>query len=170
MTFRSTLAANTDHLGAIGRVAVQWTFLEKSIEMLVWELAPLKQPNAQAVTTHISMSVLTNTAKALAHEALTGTELEALSQLDHITNTLRPKRNSIIHGIWGPASSPNKIVLSETTARGVLKYKLGEEMAAEEILQIAAEIDQAHFDLIHLTFKISSYLGQVATIDAQQLN
>ncbi|MDO9468089.1 MAG: hypothetical protein Q7J36_12385 [Thiobacillus sp.] len=115
------------------------------------------------------MSVLTNTAKALAHEALTGTELEALlkSQLDHITNTLRPRRNSIIHGIWGPTSSPNKIVLSETTARGVLKYKLGEEMAAEEILQIAAEIDQAHFDLIHLTFKISSYLGQVATITAQ---
>ena len=166
VTFHSMLAANQNHLSAIGLVAVQWTFLERSIETLVWELAPLKQLNAQAVTTHISTLLLIDIANALAHERLNGTEFEQKlkTQLGHISNTLRPKRNSVVHGIWGPTASPDKIALLETTARGVVKFKVGEEMTAEDILTIAAEIDQANFELTHLSFAISSHLGQVTTI------
>lgn len=166
VTFHSMLAPTQDHLSAIGRIAIQWTFLEKSIETLVWELAPLKQPNAHAVTTHISTLLLIDTANALAHERLSGTAFEQRLKklLGHISKTLRPKRNSVMHGIWGPTASQDKIALLETTARGVIKFKVGEEMTAEDILAIAAEIDQAHFELTHLSFEISSYLGQVTTI------
>lgn len=166
VTFHSMLAPNQNHLSAIGHVAIQWTLLEKAIETLVWELAPLKQPNAQAVTTHISTLLLIDTANALAHEKLTKTALEQQLKklLGHISNTLRPKRNSVVHGIWGPTASPERIVLLETTARSVVKFKVGEEMTAEDILAIAAEIDQAHFELTRLSFDISSHLGQVATI------
>jgi hypothetical protein len=134
----------------------------------VWELAHLKQPKAQAVTTHVSTLLLIDTARALAHEVLVGTEFEARlkSQLDYIANTLRPRRNSVVHGIWGPTGSAEKIAPLETTARGVVKFKVGEEMTAEDILVIAAEIDQAHFDLTNLAFEISSHLGQVTTIHA----
>lgn len=126
----------------------------------------MKQPRAQAVTTHISTLLLIDIAKALAHEILPGTDFETRlrRQLDHIANTLRPKRNSIVHGIWGPSGSADKIALIETTARGLLKFKVGEEMTAEDILAIAAEIDQANFELTKLTFDISSHLGQVTTI------
>jgi len=166
VTFHSILAPNQNHLSAIGRVAIQWTFLEKSIETLVWDLAPLKQPKAQAVTTHVSTLLLTDIARALAHEVLAGTGFEARlkNQLDYITNTLRPKRNSVIHGIWGPTGSAEKIALLETTARGVVKFKIGEEMSADDILILAAEIDHAHFELTNLAFEISSHLGQVTTI------
>lgn len=166
VTFHSLLAPNPDHLSAIGRVAIQWTLLEKSIETLVWELAPLKQPNAQAVTTRISTLLLIDTANALAHERLGGTGFEQRLKklLGHISNTLRPKRNSVVHGIWGPTASQDKIVLLETTARGVIKFKVGEEMTAEDILAIAAEIDEAHFEFSQLSFDISSHLGQVTTI------
>lgn len=163
------LAPNSAHLSAIGRVAVQWTLLEETIEVIVWELASLKQPKAQAVTTHISTNLLIDIANAIAHESLAGTELERQlkSQLDHITNTLRPQRNKVVHGLWGTASSADKIVLMETTARGVLRSKESEEMTAEDILAIAANIDQAHFDLLHLSFAISSHLGQLAHIHIQ---
>ena len=126
----------------------------------------MNQPNAQAVTTHISSLLLIDTAKALAHERLVGTEFEERlkRQLGYIANTLRPKRNSVVHGIWGPTASADKIALLETTARGMVKFKVGEEMTAEDILVIAAEIDQAHFDLTTLSFEISSHLGQVTTI------
>ena len=166
VAFHSMLALNQNHLSAIGRVAIQWTFIEKSIETLVWELAPLKQPNAQAVTTHISTSLLIDTAKALAHERLAGTEFEERlkSLLGHIGNTLRPKRNSVVHGIWGPTASADKVAILGTTARGIVKFKVGEEMTAEDILVIAAEIDQANFELTTLIFEISSHLGQVTTI------
>lgn len=166
MTFHSILAPNNHHLSAIGRVAVQWTFLEKSIETLVWELAPLKQPNAQAVTTHIPTLGLIDTAKALAHERLPATDLEKrlLVLLGHIGNNLRPKRNSVVHGIWGPTASADRIALLETTARGVVKFKVGEEMTAEDIWAVAAEVDQANYDLTQLCFDISSHLKQLTTI------
>jgi len=165
-TFHSVMAPNNDHLSAIGRVAVQWTLLEHMIELLVWELAPLKQPNAQAVTTHIPTLGLIDTAKALAHVRLPSTDLEMrlIALLGHIGDNLRPKRNSVVHGIWGPTASADKIALSETTARGVVKFKIGREMTAEDIWAIAAEIDQANYDLTQLCFDISSHLKQITTI------
>jgi hypothetical protein len=168
-TFHSLIAPNEAHLGAIGRVAIQWTFLEKLIESVVWELASLKQPYAQAVTTHISNQQLIDTANALAYEKLSGTILrqQLNAQLNHIKNHLRPKRNSIVHGIWGPCTSPHKISYSETTARGEVKFKSGDEMTADDILDIAAEIDLAHFELTKLAFEISFHLGQVTTIEAK---
>ncbi|MEK7841972.1 MAG: hypothetical protein AAB197_04795 [Deltaproteobacteria bacterium] len=166
LTFHSIIAPTHDHLSAIGRVAVLWTFLEKNIESLVWELAPLKQLRAQAVTTHLSNTILIDISKSLAHEVLREKELEMRlqKQLDHINNTLRPKRNKVVHGIWGPTATADKIALIETTARGIVKFKVGEEMTVEDILKIAAEIDQAIFDLSTLTFEISRYLGQITTI------
>jgi len=165
-TFRSILPPKPDHLRAIGLIAVQWTSLEKAIEMLVWELATLKQPKAQAVTTHLSNKTLIDIAKSLSREALKGTEFEnrVIDQLDYIENILRPKRNSIIHGVWAPTAFTDKIVLFETTARGILKLKVGSDMTAEDILMIASEIDQRHFDLTTLTFEISMHLGQATKI------
>ena len=166
LTFHSILAPNPTHLSAMGRVTIQWTFLEKAIETLVWELAALRQPAAQAITTHTSLQQLIHTANALADQRLSNSALQQQlkKQLNHIYDFLRPKRNSVVHGIWGPTGSQDKIVLLETTARGVVKFKVGEEMTAEDILAIAAEIDQAHFELTSLNFEISTYLGQVTTI------
>lgn len=169
ITFHSIIAPNNSHLSSIGRVVVQWTFLEKTLELLVWELASLKQPKAQAVTTHLSNPILIDVARALSHEVLQGTDLETRlrTQLDYIANVLRPKRNNIVHGIWGPTATPVKISTVETTARGILKFKSGPDMTAEDILEIAAEIDKANFDLGTLVFEISSVLGQVTTIKGQ---
>jgi hypothetical protein len=160
-SFHSQIAPNNDHLAAIGRVAVQWTFLENTIEMLVWQLASLKQPLAQAVTTHIPTLTLIDIANSLAHRLIAESGLDAKLKglLNHISQSLRPKRNSVVHGIWGPAPTPDKVVLMETTARGVLKFKFGEEMTAEDIMQIAADIDKANWQLTNLVFEISSALG-----------
>lgn len=146
---------------------MQWTQVEKALEHLVWELASMRQPTAQAVTTHIPTMVQLDIAKTLAGLRLKGTDLEdrLRMQLNLINNVLRPKRNKFIHGIWGPTASAGKIALLETTARGELKFSVGDEMTAEDILAVAAEIDAAHFQLVHLTFDISSHLGQVATIN-----
>ena len=170
LKFHSILAANPDHLSAIGRVAVQWTQIEKALEMLVWDLASLKQPAAQALTTHISTMLLFDMAKAMAAQRLAKTALEdrLKAQLNHINNTLRVQRNKIIHGVWGPTASPEKIACLETTARGEVKFVIGEEMTANDILHVAAEIDQAHFSLVTLSLEIASYLGQVSTINAQE--
>jgi hypothetical protein len=160
-TFHSIIAPNHDHLSAIGRVVVQWTFLEKTIETLVWILAPLDQPRAQAVTTHLQTLALIDIANTLMHQHLPDADLQKQlkTQLQYISSQLRPRRNSVVHGLWGPTSTTDKIALLETTARGVLKFKVGEEMTANDIYQVAADIDEANFRLMNLSFKIQASLA-----------
>lgn len=155
--FHSIIAPDSEHLAAIGRVAVQWTFVERSIEMLVWELAGLRQPHSQAVTTHLQTLALLNMAKTLLNQRFPGTPLEERLKviLNLVGSELRPKRNKVVHGVWGPTGTPDKISITETTARGVYKFKVGEEMSAQDILEIAAEIDKAHLQLIHLAFEVA---------------
>jgi hypothetical protein len=160
-TFHSVIAPNRDHLFAIGRVVVQWTFLEKTIETLVWELAPLEQPFAQAVTTHLQTLGLIDIANTLAQQRLGDSELreQLRTHLAYISQQLRPRRNSVVHGLWGPTASVDKIALIETTARGTLKFKVGEEMTADDILQIAADIDAANFKLTNMCFAMQAALA-----------
>lgn len=165
-TFHSLIAPNHNHLSAIGRVVVLWTFLEKTIETLVWKLASLQQPKAQAVTTHLQTLILIDTANSLARESLasTGLDKKLRQQLSYIVQKLRPKRNSIVHGIWAPTGTPDKVIISETTARGVLKFKVSEEMSVEDILQVASEIDEANFQLTNLAFEIAKHLKQAKNV------
>lgn len=152
---------------AIGLVTVQWTHVEQLVEHLVWELGNLQQPSAQAITTHIAFNQLIDMANALAAERIGGTSLQERlkAQLNYITNQLRPIRNKMVHGVWGPSIVPGKVVLMETTARGVVKFKVGEELAPIDIRRVAADIDAAAWELGNLTFEIASHLGQVTTID-----
>lgn len=165
-TFHTIMAPTDEHLSAIGRVALQWNFVEKNLELLIWEMAPLIQPKAQAVTTHLSNQLLIDMAKSLVHEAIEDQTLKDTlrKHLDYISNDLRPKRNRIIHGIWGPTASADKIALLETTARGRVKFRVGDEMTANDILEIASEIDEANFQLSKLIHDASTILGQVETI------
>ena len=109
-------------------------------------------------------------AKSFINEALEEGDLKVRlkDHLNYITNILRPKRNKIIHGIWGPTASANKVALLETTARGEVKFRVGEEMSAHDFLEIAAEIDEAHFHLTQLTYEASKLLGRVQTVNVGQ--
>lgn len=141
--------------------------MERQVEFLVWELGKLQQPYAQAITTHIAFNNLIDMANALAAERIPGTSLQQnlKSHLQYITNELRPLRNKMVHGLWGPSEKPGMVVLMETTARGIVKLKVGEDLTSTDILRVAAEIDAAAWKLGKLSFDISSQLGQVTTID-----
>ena len=108
--FHSLLPVNDGHLVAMGRIAILWTQIEKNFEFLVWQLAPLQQPMAQAVTTHLSNPVITDIAKSLVNEVVEDEELKnrLKTLINYITNELRPKRNKVIHGIWGPKNKPGQ--------------------------------------------------------------
>ena len=129
-TFHSVIAPDHHHLAAIGRIVVQWTFVEHTIESLVWELADLKQPYAQAVTTHLQPNALISMAKTLINQHFAGTDLETKAkQIFNIADNLRGKRNMVVHGIWAPTGTPEKISIIQTTARGVLNFRVGEDIA-----------------------------------------
>ncbi|NMF58361.1 hypothetical protein [Pseudanabaena yagii] len=159
-TFHSVIAPDHHHLAAIGRIVVLWTFVEHSIESLVWELANLKQPYAQSVTTHLQTLALIDMSKTLLNQHFAGTDLEERSKtlLNRIANQLRVKRNMVVHGIWSPTGTPEKISIMQTTARGILNFKVGEEMTSNDILDIAAEIDECLFQLTKLSFEVSNAL------------
>jgi len=151
-TFISETPLSKDHLSAIGRISVEWTLLEKAIALVVWELAGLREEQGHAVTTHIPTLTLIDMAKTLANEWLPNdpTEEKLKAHLGRIAYELRSKRNRAVHGLWGPAATEGCVALLETTARGVLKMKIGEEMTADDLLQVAADIDRARHELVSL--------------------
>jgi hypothetical protein len=170
--FHSIFALSNEHLEAMGRIAVLWTNIERQLEFLIWQLSPLKQPLAQAVTTHLSTQITIDISKSLINELLESGELKNsfIEHLNYISNQLRKKRNDVIHGTWGPTNNTDKVSLMSVTARGEVKVKFGEEMSANDFLGIASEIDSAGFKLTKLTFEASKLLGRVAYVDVGNAN
>lgn len=113
VSFHSIIAPKPAHLMSIGAVSAHWNLLDSAIALLIWEIAPLKQLRAQAVTTHLNEKMRMDILKSLAHEIFPDhpLEIELISQINYIANTLKPKRDKIVHGVWAPCSDPAKIGL-----------------------------------------------------------
>lgn len=160
-TFRLTIAPQDKHFSAIGRVAVLWSFLENEVEKLVWTMAPLKQLRAQAVTRHIGNVTLYDVVLTLANLTFPSTPLETKlkASINLIENKLRPERNRIIHGIWGPHGDPDKLTLIDSTARGTFKFE-PKPYDADKILAFASQVDNAAADISDINFEIAEHLSQ----------
>lgn len=143
-----------EHLAAIGRVTVAWTELEKALESIVWLLAPLEQPNAQAVTTHITARAQLDIVRSLARLATRDTAL--VEKLDNhikfISKKLSVKRNEAVHSKWF-AGKENKPSVLTTRARGTLAIS-ARHMATKEVDLIAIDIHAASVKLLAIAEEI----------------
>lgn len=159
-SFRTLIGPRDDHLKAIGLVAVHWSFLELALSSLIWEMTPVKQMRAQAITTHLNERMRGDIARALAHEIFPGHALETrlIDLIGEIMDKLYSERNMVVHGLWGPCGDTAKIAIQPVKARGAVKVGPVREFTAEDIEQIAARIETAHIALTRLGFEISAYL------------
>lgn len=85
-------------------------------------------------------------------------EQELVAQCNHVINTLYPKRNKVVHEVWGAATDPAKISVLPIKARGSVKVGPSGEFSADDIEAIAGEIEEAHYKLTKLGFEISAHI------------
>jgi len=152
---RPLIGPSAEHLKVIGLIAVYWSFVERTVEMILWTLTPLKQLRAQAVTTHLGLRTRADIIRSLAHMSFpdTPTEQQLNNLLGRMESELAPKRNNVIHGGWGPASDPSKASLFVMRARGPIKM-WSEDYSPEELDAIAGEINDLNYELAEVAFEV----------------
>lgn len=142
---------DADIIAAIGRVAITWSYVERAVQLCIWELAGLTPNIAEAVTTQLSLRNLIEILQTLVHERIsdtkTGERLRAISL--QITNDLTPKRNRFIHGQWlsaGEGVSSQEPELIVRKARGKV-VETRTVTTAAEASKVAEDIEVCFWQL-----------------------
>jgi hypothetical protein len=142
--FEETNHIPEPYLTAIGRVVVNWCYLESVVDLTIGKLAAfdLNDPRGVIVTVHTAwpqkMDIL---------EALVGVLEADHPHLAPKFNALKPLlkqaqkgRNRVVHGQW--ASEGGKVCKLNISARGKLKFGV-EPISIDEIKSIALDIGNA---------------------------
>ena len=88
---------------ALGHITIAWGRLEAALEELLQELARLDERHvAESITGNLDIRSKIQALKGLAfvRGVDMGWRTAAISLLDHVDNTLRVKRNDVIHAKW----------------------------------------------------------------------
>lgn len=92
-----------EHLEAIGRVTVSWSFLEHAIEVLLWGLANLKEPEGLLVTHKMNLERRLDIVKVL-YLQLPEDEQKTFKELLDTLDGLKNLRNDLVHAYWSPVN------------------------------------------------------------------
>ncbi len=142
---------DADIVAAIGRVAITWSYVERAVQLCIWELAGLTPNIGESVTAQLGLRSRIELLQTLVHERIsdtkTGERLRAISQ--QITNDLTPKRNRFIHGQWlsvGHGVSSQEPELIVRKAKGKL-VETRTVTTAAEASKVAEDIESCFWQL-----------------------
>ena len=144
MAYKFDLPPSSEQLEAIGMVAVEWSYLESTIDAAIGILAGMTDFDAlAAMTTHLHFRQRLDMLAALhSLDASRSDDNRAeLKSVCSVCDRLSRKRNTIVHSRWirGDFGSP---MIMEVQARGrVERNPL--RLSAEQIRGIAADIASA---------------------------
>jgi hypothetical protein len=157
------MAVTDDQLKALGRLTVEFSFLEFLLTYLAWQLSGDRN-SAMIFTSHLPFQRLCHAAVALVRQKMAADQAAA-AKLEEITGRamgLESDRNRLIHSVWMelpsvPGSPPpapgGGMSRLKITARGRLDLQLETDIPAQEINRVA--------DAIHETAsEVAVFLGQ----------
>ena len=125
-----------DHYKAIGKIAVEWTYVELDVEVILWHVANIVDDtkSAHAITAHLGSETRLDILKTLVHNKVGDCPeyRELCAFLDGEFKALRTARNEIIHGLYYlDASYPGSASLYQVKAKGRLKMNFVQRTVSE---------------------------------------
>ena len=138
------------HLEAIGRITVEWSYLESVVEAGIWGFTTLDRSFGRIMTADLfirpRLIVLTN----LGHRRLGAGGRRRLDNIIKAIRDLQSQRNDIIHGNWSLSGRPDQVIRMRyrKKSKGPEGKKLGyvdreiTEMSPEDLRSIADEISK----------------------------
>ena len=145
------------HYKAIGKLAVEFSALEFFVSYYIWILNNENDTvSGQVITSKLSIVRLLPIMAALYRLRDRSAERnEELGRILAEIETLRQRRNDIIHAIWNYDYQGNKATRSKTSIdpKTILKMQ-------SEVLSIP-EIEKIGNDLTHVIFKLHSFMQQL---------
>ncbi len=145
-----------DHYKAIGKIAVEWTYVELDVCSIIWHMLDLvggkeKAMTAHAITANLGSVTLLDLLKTLVHNKVGDSdEYKAFTKfVSKDFNDLRILRNEIVHGLYyRSADFPEKAALHKVSAKGKLKLDFIKrsvsdlEKVAQDIADLRESLDK----------------------------
>ncbi|HEY1504298.1 MAG TPA: hypothetical protein VGF92_08360 [Stellaceae bacterium] len=160
-----------EYLREIGRVAVEWTRVESTVESIIWaflfvdyaDTSPwLREEDGRAITTHINLLLRVDVMLSLASNSFK--ELPTcLGDFEDAAKAIRstyPKRNKVVHGEWTPLQG--QALRSVYRARGDVK-PFYDFMTPGDISAIASECQALAAHLARLSQRLVPLLLELRT-------
>ena len=129
-----------EHYKAIGKIAVEWTYVELDIQSIIWHMAEFvesehKMKVAHTFTAHLGSEMLLDIMRTLVHTVVGDCiEYDELSTfIERDIKGLRKIRNDIIHGLYYLSTNhPQSASSHQVRAKGgKLKFSFTHRTVAE---------------------------------------
>jgi hypothetical protein len=152
----STSILTKDQLAAIGSVAVESTFCEHLVEVLIWSLSGMDEPQGKYFTQGIQLNNRLDLLTVLGKQKLNDEkEMEEFTKIISQLKLANNDRNSIIHGHWR-SKAKNMLMLLAMGPEGfppatATKRRLNSEplkFSATQIEATAVKIANLHRELL----------------------
>jgi hypothetical protein len=146
------LPVTDDHYKAIGKVAVEWSWLEASVEVAIWRLLGVEADEGRAITTHIAPRIRLDMLLSLVSLRTVAPTHKALGMLLEEIRKAGGERNDIVHGFWSGVhfDGPEPIAeLPKASARGIVRFDV-RRMTAAQIEAVADHIFRLNNQLLFL--------------------
>ena len=90
-----------DYLQAIGRLTIDWTYIEYYVDRALCVIAEMKTYDGLSIFTHVHFETKLTTLKNLVERKVSDAGLKTeWSEVVKEINRLKPKRNLIVHSLW----------------------------------------------------------------------
>ena len=159
------------HNKAIGYVTSEWSYVEFTLEKLIWQVAGLDPKIGSCFTVNIKSETSINVLQSLADQKLPVPKLrKELKDLVKELRNLRKQRNSIVHALW---IRPEPIAQLTKRGRKLKPYAVG--ITAKGMLKTtkvpysAKEITNIGIDITALNTKMFSLLQMIQVSEQKRL-
>lgn len=158
----------------IGRVAVEWSYLEFQTQEIIRLLMATNVKFARIITTGMSLRTRLQNTSHLLHAYVYNEDIDKslIDGFSHITyyinNQIEPDRNYLIHGTWAKVEGKWILIRSARGSRGhsqLGKFKLPRSVLPElkpwtheKTEELRAKIQKAHTDLDTFTTNLETAL------------
>ena len=147
---RSEIILTRDQLAAVGAVAIECTYLEQQLELVIWRLSGLDEYRGPQFTANMQFKSRVEAFQALGRMVLPETVDADFQSLIRELHECAIQRNHVIHGTWVAGADEILEIWADgaethppANAVKKPKYKPAQTMAATDIETVACRIATA---------------------------
>jgi hypothetical protein len=147
-----------EYLAEIGRVSVQWSFLESMFDLCLMNLAgmQLHDSRAMAIFVHMTFPLKLDVFGTIVSELLPNyPRLDSYKEVLSQIREAQTARNVFVHSKWGMSEDGKSVEIANLSARGKLKTSV-RTVRLDELRQTAELIGKASVNLYKLVIHSSS--------------
>lgn len=154
-TYTFPWSATNDHLIAIGKIAIEASCLEQTIQLATWQILGLPEEKASYITGKMHLDGRIILFEDVARSYFPESSLAELEDIVKDIRQARTQRNHIIHGLWEhgkPEASSSARVYRYKREKGVFRLR-HKNYTAPQIEAVAKQISDALIRFTHFLNK-----------------